>query len=115
MDTNSVNQIIDKLAEKLGIAVEKVTPLAEEYIRQIQTKGMICVIFGVTLLLLALVLWGIDIYHIKRGGKENWGDEGRITTVILLSIANVAITLSVIFILFHGLVMIFAPYTRILG
>ena len=34
MDASQVNQVVDKLAEKIGLAVDKVQPIAEEVVRQ---------------------------------------------------------------------------------
>ena len=41
MDANTINQVIDKVAEKAGIAAEQIAPLAEEVVRQFQLKSIV--------------------------------------------------------------------------
>lgn len=46
MEPNVVNQVVDKLAEKIGIAAEKLAPVAEEAIRQVSHLGIANTILG---------------------------------------------------------------------
>ena len=56
MDANSVNQVVDKLAEKIGVAADKLMPLGEETIRQVQARGLMQAGIGAMFLLVPVVL-----------------------------------------------------------
>ena len=51
MDANSLNQVVDKVAEKLGIAVEKAAPIAEqvvkEYAARAEVGAVACAVVGI--------------------------------------------------------------------
>jgi len=64
MDAAQVNTVIDKLADKLGVAADKLRPLGEQAIREFQrqavagavTDGLLLVGFGLALALCARTL-----------------------------------------------------------
>lgn len=60
MDQENVNAIVDNLAAKIGVAVEKLEPIAETLVREVHTYGVAkCVICGFLALLSAcLIVWG---------------------------------------------------------
>lgn len=53
--------IVDKLAEKLGVAVEKLTPMAnvviEQYVKREFVWGLCCIGFSCLSIVLAVVAW----------------------------------------------------------
>ena len=60
MDANSINQVIEKLAEKAGVARDQVAPLAQqcvvEFARQQTCYAIATAVLG--LVLLAATIWG---------------------------------------------------------
>ena len=40
MDGSELNTVVDKVAEKIGMAAEKLAPIAEEVVRQVQAREL---------------------------------------------------------------------------
>ena len=55
MDSNAINEVLDKAAEKLGLAVEQLQPLAETVIREFAAKSVVGAVVSGILALLAIV------------------------------------------------------------
>ena len=75
MNANEVGQIVDKLAEKMGVAVEKIQPLAEEIVRQYQARALaqvvICGLIACALCVVgAALLRKGNAYQEKHGGDN---------------------------------------------
>ena len=61
MDAEQVGKVIDKIAEKAGVAVEAIQPLAEEIVREVQVRGICWVVIGVVLCISAVAIWAKGI------------------------------------------------------
>lgn len=48
MDATQINEVVDKLAEKIGVAADALKPIALETVRQVQLRGL--VFAGITVL-----------------------------------------------------------------
>jgi len=61
MDPESINTVIDKLAEQAGVAVDAARPIAEVVVRETATNGLAHVLAGCAVLLVsaiaAVALW----------------------------------------------------------
>lgn len=61
MNANDVNQVVDKLAEKVGLAADKVQPIAEEVVRQYTVRALydsVCwMVFAVVFFSFAGICW----------------------------------------------------------
>lgn len=53
---DEVNKVVEKLAEKIGVAVEKLAPIAETLVRETVALGWVTLAVSVTLLLLGLLI-----------------------------------------------------------
>lgn len=93
-----LNQVIDKVAEKIGVAVEAAGPIAETMVRETATLGMAGVIAGVILFALGyLSVFGV-LVHVQS--KDNSDDMDTmlpvaIGAIVLLVVGIVAIARSV--------------------
>ena len=48
MEASEVSQVVDKLAEKIGVAADKLAPLGAEAVRQVSMVGLVqTIVFGV--------------------------------------------------------------------
>lgn len=52
----NVDKIIDKLSEKLGIAIHELEPITKEVIRQYQMKNLFIAIFSIFVMIVLIVL-----------------------------------------------------------
>lgn len=60
MDATQISQVVDKLAEKIGVSVEQLRPIAEETISQVSMRGwslFIAFIVGTLFMLLAVIVF----------------------------------------------------------
>lgn len=84
MDTQ-INNIVDKLAEKLGIAVTELTPLAHTVIAETRMEGVLYICCGILLSSLIICVWRI-IYKLPLE-KESDREGAKIASSIACSIA----------------------------
>lgn len=78
MDANDVNQVVDKVAEKLGMAVEKVAPLCEQVIREFQMVSIMQAV-GCFLMAAAVLVAGRQLSRWcarERNEDDNAGEWG---------------------------------------
>jgi len=107
--TSNVTEVIDKLAEKVGIAATKLTPVAEEILRQVSARGMAYIICGGAVFLLGLGFWVASIMFSRRGEIDDGGPAICYGSVgFLACIAGLAL-------LVEGLSQHIAPLPHILG
>ncbi len=66
MDASQVNEVVDKLAEKVGIAADKLQPLAEQAIREYQMSQIVGAVVAGVFLLLGLVLIAQCVRRLPR-------------------------------------------------
>lgn len=75
MDTaDQVTTIIDKLSEKVGLAADKLAPIASDVIRQTQTLGMVETLAG-GILLIAGILVLRKLINVRREALQRAWDE----------------------------------------
>ena len=68
------DQFIEQLAEKLGVAVEVIKPVAEETLRQVALRGCANVVIGIGMLWLFLGVTYLCVRLVKKccaGGSES--------------------------------------------
>lgn len=66
MDPNSVNQIVNNLADKIGVAVEKMQPLAEEVVRQYTARCGTMFFATLFCALLSALMLSACLIHLRR-------------------------------------------------
>ncbi len=66
MDAEQVNQVVEKLAEKVGVAAEKLQPLGEQVIREYQAEQVVMVIAFGAMLLAGLALMAQCVFRAPR-------------------------------------------------
>ena len=113
MTVPDINQVVDKLAEKIGVAAEKLLPIATETIRQVSLRGYTV---AVCLAVLSLVtLSGCVLcahLHIKmRTEPHSCYEGGWLAVTILSGIATLALLCTAIVFLAQGV----APLPSLLG
>ena len=86
MEAGQVSEVVDKLAEKIGVAAEQLAPIAEETVRQVSIRGIAYAGLGVLGLLVATVLAKMAICVVSKM------DDGEVK-VIVIAIVLVAICL----------------------
>lgn len=50
-----MNEVVDKLAEKIGLAADKITPVAETVVAEVTALGTAYIMFGSAMLVVALI------------------------------------------------------------
>lgn len=93
MKADEINKVIDKLAEKIGVAVEKVEPIAQEVIEQVQSRALLQGFSCIALIVFFMVI--IFLVNYMKDNDEKY-EEARlgltsVATVIILIISMVAI------------------------
>ena len=71
-DINSINLVIDKLADKIGTTAEAIRPLTEEVIRQYQTLNLLYASKGIGIILLGVLMWCAGILLSKTERDREW-------------------------------------------
>lgn len=68
-----VERIIDKIAEKLGVAANSLKPLAEETLHQVQSTGVVMIVSGIAIFFLcaSLSIWLISEGYVVRKAKKD--------------------------------------------
>jgi heme/copper-type cytochrome/quinol oxidase subunit 2 len=71
MTTNEIGFVVDKLAQQVGIATEKVAPIAQEIIRQyVFSHAVMSCVFGLVFIVSVLFACVIDK---TRDDEPYWG------------------------------------------
>ena len=112
MESVNVETLVDKLVEKIGLAVNKLQPITEEVLRQYQMEHIFLTIVGAIILLTGI---GTGLLLIKKGKALDDNDGEGIGLYIVGG-------LSIFFGLFvglpvfiNGLACYIAPLPNILG
>ena len=110
--TENVTVLVDKLSEKLGLAAEKIQPIAEEVLRQYRIEHILFTIIGVIILLVGI---GTGLLLIKKGkASEDEGSDG--TGLCIVGGMTIFFGLLVGLPVFvNGLVCYVAPLPNMLG
>ncbi len=69
MEAGQVGEIVDKLAEKIGVAADSLVPVAEEAMRQVVARGMLYIGMGCGLLIVTCVV-GMYLWRLASGLKD---------------------------------------------
>lgn len=124
MNAQDAEKIVDKLAEKIGVAVDKLQPVAEETIRQVQVQGLLRAGFGLLSAILVGVFvcwsfrtlghWEKKLDETNRNDRETmeWIFVGRLVTLIL---ATLCWSGCVFVGMYWGLSAYFAPIPTLFG
>jgi hypothetical protein len=81
MTTNEIGTVIGMVCDKVGLAVDKVQPLAEEVVRQYQARAMAWMIVCATLFVIGIPL---IIFCLKRvSNHEDGGEVQDILTAVI--------------------------------
>ena len=118
MTGEEMENVIDKIAEKAGVAVEKIQPIADQVINEVQMRGAvlsgICLFFIVFFSILAILLqrkiYNYEMKLREGGDKKAMPEMGMICYVFLfLVLAGLVPGF------FIGLFEYIAPLASILG
>ena len=71
MNADALNQVIDKLAEKAGVAADALKPIAQELIAQTRAIGMAYVIVGCVAFMACGILAALFCQAVKQVGEAN--------------------------------------------
>ena len=119
MDAGQVNEVVDKLAEKMGVAVDKIVPIAGETVQQVANRGFLLAGFGFILLVFCVtgivvgmkyLLGHHEVRPKTRLTREDAEDIGFVCVIIGLFVATIAI-----YVIFAGLSQYVAPIPYLLG
>ncbi len=110
MTGNEVTQVVDALAEKLGMAADKLQPIAEETVRQVTLSGKIGCAFGLALCAIALFLGLLIPIVIKKECLDNED-----LVIPLLGLCTFGALLVGGLAIYSGLVRWLAPLPHLLG
>lgn len=67
MTGDEINKVVDNLAEKLGVAADKLQPLAEETVRQVQVRGLMNALIAVAVAAMIVAAgWRVRVQAAKR-------------------------------------------------
>ena len=111
-----VGAVVDKLAEKIGVAVEKLMPVAQEVIRQVRLVGVVEAVTGAAFLVMAVVcalLFKRVVTVAEATGREYTGS----ALVMSMALGTAAVLLFILGIVFvpDGLIQYVAPLPHLLG
>lgn len=104
MDATQLTDVVDKLAEKVGVATVKIQPVAEEVLKQYVRREWATMLIGLAIALLGL--WCKTFSEIKADEDERAFVYGIFAVVLLLIGAAVGI---------EALLHLIAPLPAILG
>jgi len=76
MDAGQVGNAVDKLAEKLGVAVDKIVPIAVETVRQVSNRGLAKAICFAAPCFLATIVCLCYLRHTRSTLTALKGQEG---------------------------------------
>lgn len=116
--SDQINQVIDKLAEKIGVAASELAPLAEETIRQVSAKGLAFMISSVVLIIPAYVFLrlarsaGRGAIQATAASKD---DSGYVVGAVFSGIGAMGCLTGALSIFFHGISAWLAPIPYLLG
>lgn len=82
MDSTQINDIVDKLADKIGIAAESIAPIAQEMVREISAHGAAQVAMGV-IVLLGFTLASFGFYKLLGKAKTDEAMFGSVCGMII--------------------------------
>lgn len=71
MQADQINEVVDKLSEKIGVAVGSLEPLAEEIVSEVVVRGAV----GATLAGVAWVATLVGLVVLGRHLRRTWGTE----------------------------------------
>jgi hypothetical protein len=114
MDESQWEGVIDKIAEKLGVAVDKIQPLAEEYVRQVQMVGWVYIFAAAFCFILSVTIFIVALRTYAKGREERWKDEAVCAVAIIASIVWPILLGVSAGVFFPGLARVLAPYTYII-
>jgi len=110
-DVTQIERIIDKVAEKLNVAADKLQPLGEELVRQVSLAGWAQGIASAILVIISAILFYLFIrkaYEVADAGKDPVGEV--IGVVACGVVLIVCVGLSV-----QGLMQAVAPLAYLVG
>ena len=104
MEPSDVNVIVDNLANKIGVAAEKMQPIAEEMVQEVVRSNMVFVYSCVAVFLVALLLSWTHCYICFRCAKKTsdedtqtaWEVGGVIPAAIVMLIATIACSVNAV-------------------
>ena len=71
-----INAVIDKVAEKVGVAVEAAGPIAETVVREIAAMGLAEAVIGILMIVLGVV-FGPILFRLSVRAKSDGEGAGR--------------------------------------
>lgn len=88
MTTNEIGYLVDRLAEKAGLAAEAVKPLATELLTEVQRIGVVKLGAGSVAVAtgVALLLWSLGSPRFREGSEDDGFSLDHTHPVILLPV-----------------------------
>ena len=113
MDANAVNAVVDKLAEKIGGAADKLAPLAAEAVRQVQALGLAYTIVGALCVAFAAFAFTMCLRYVRKAGETN--EEVNCIAAVVCGVLGLWCLTGGLGGLLAGLCRWLAPYAHLLG
>jgi len=113
-----LDQLVDQIAEKLGVVASSIQPIAEETLRQFQIAKLMSIIFCGAIFMLALLTILIWIPILKKDKFNTWFDQHEALVCIsgAFSAMYVIIALPISLVhLFDSISAYVAPFPTMLG
>jgi len=111
---DNMEQVIDMLAEKVGVAAEKLMPVAEELLVQVSARGLVlaiaCAAACVVACCLTVMLWRRCFRHAARHADDGGGVGYGFAAMVMTAITVVAFVHMCM-----GMIEYVAPLPSILG
>ena len=109
MTANDVNQVVEKVAEKIGVAVDVIQPVAETLLLETQRVGIAYFCFAVGTLTIAIIFGNVVMRGMRKAIKED--EEAMMALSLVLTVFCSIATCALCFRGFHRLA---APTTWVI-
>ena len=114
MDANALNQVIDKLAEKAGLAADALKPIAQELIAQTRAVGLAYFIAGCISFMACGILAALFCQAVKQVGEANGAEDRFVVKAAICAILGLVALVCGLAGVIGGLPMWLAPLRSLL-
>ncbi len=113
IDTEAVNRIVDKVSEKIGVAVETIKPLALETIHQVVLRAEVWLSLSITGFVLSLAVCLVTAWKCNQLPPKSCSDDYAGYVIIIIASLVFAVSSFIAIVVNAGVAV--APLPSILG